>query len=58
MELVERNHKIEQTTANEQIRKMRKFIGDLQAQLNIVNRNLQVSQTFTNSVKITILCSG
>ncbi|KAL5971830.1 Mucolipin-3, partial [Taenia solium] len=41
MELVDRNHKTEQATANEQIRKMRKFISDLQAQLNIVNRNLQ-----------------
>ncbi|CDS43312.1 Lebercilin [Echinococcus multilocularis] len=41
MELMERNHRTEQAAANEQIRKMRKFVSDLQAQLNIVNRSLQ-----------------
>ncbi len=43
IELIERNHRTEQSNANDQIRKMRKFTNDLQSQLEMVTRNLQVS---------------
>ncbi len=42
IELIERNHRTEQSNANDQIRKMRKFTNDLQSQLEMVTRNLQV----------------
>ena len=40
---MERNHKAEQGAARDQIRKLKKFSNDLQAQLNVTTRNLQVS---------------
>ncbi len=46
IELIERNHRTEQSNANDQIRKMRKFTNDLQSQLEMVTRNLQVSWQF------------
>lgn len=43
IETLERNHKAEQVLANEQIRKLKKLNHDLQEQLEVVTRNLQVS---------------
>lgn len=48
--MMERNHRTEQNSAIDHIRKLRKFSNDLQAQLETAIRNLQVTRDLFRNV--------